>query len=326
MKPIIVTSGEPAGVGPDICLALTSTDVPVVVLGDIDLLNDRKHLLSYNVDLAPYQGESVKEMDNSKLYVLHQPVSSRVIPGGVDTANSGYVLRLIETAVSLCMQGKMSAMVTAPVHKAVINEAGIAFTGHTEYLADLCSVKKVVMMLACDKMRVALATTHLPLAKVSNALTEPLLTEVIQIVHKAMQDYFNIKRPHIVVSGLNPHAGENGYLGCEEIEVIEPVITHLSSKGLHLSGPIPADTLFCSPEFSKADVYLTMYHDQGLPVVKYAGFHQTVNVTLGLPIIRTSVDHGTALSLAGTGKAKPDSLIYATQYAWKLTQVNQKET
>jgi 4-hydroxythreonine-4-phosphate dehydrogenase len=302
-----------------------SANLPVVVLADMDLLNARKQQLNINVDLMPYQGESIDEMDPKKLYVYHQAVSAKVTPGVLEPANSGYVLRLIETAAALCMQDQMSAMVTAPVHKAIINEAGIDFTGHTEYLANLCSTEQVVMMLACETMRVALVTTHLPLAKVAKAITPSLLTNVIEIIDKAMRELFSIEKPMIVLSGLNPHAGENGYLGREEIDVIEPVIQQLSAKGLHLSGPIPADTLFCTPEYANADVYLTMYHDQGLPVIKYAGFHHTANVTLGLPIIRTSVDHGTALPLAGTGKASPDSLIYATQYAWKLVQARRKE-
>lgn len=324
MKPIVVTSGEPAGIGPDICLSLGQARIPAVVLVDMDMLTKRQRLLKKHLDLVAYQGESAEEMDITKVYVLHHPVSKPVTPGVLDSNNSSYVLHLIETATSLCLQDKMSAMVTSPIHKAVINDAGISFSGHTEYLADLCMVDKVVMMLACDKMRVALATTHLPLAKVSQALTQSVLTEVIGIIDKSMREKFQIKKPYIVVSGLNPHAGEQGYLGHEEIDVIEPVIAQLKAKGYHLSGPVSADTLFCSPEFAKADVYLTMYHDQGLPVVKYAGFHHTTNVTLGLPIIRTSVDHGTALSLAGTGKAKADSLIYAARYAWKLVQNNHK--
>lgn len=326
MKPIIVTSGEPAGIGPDICLSITQTKVPAVILADVNMLRERQALLSSSSALIDYQGESTEEMEHSKLYVIHSPVTSPVMPGVIDAQNSCYVLRLIETATSLCLKKKMSAMVTAPVHKAVINDAGFTFTGHTEYLADLCDCKKVVMMLACDKMRVALVTTHLPLSKVSQSLTQSLLKEVIQIVDHSMRDYFRISQPDLVISGLNPHAGENGYLGREEIEVIKPVINELLSEGFHLSGPVPADTLFCSPEFSQADAYITMYHDQGLPVIKYAGFHQTANVTLGLPLIRTSVDHGTALSLAGSGKANPDSLIYALDYAWNLAQNNQKRT
>ncbi len=324
MKPIVVTSGDPAGIGPDICLALNQANVPVVVIADMDMLAARKQRLGKQVATIPYQGESAEDMDKTKLYVLHQSVSAPVRPGILDQANSGYVLGLIETAANLCLQGEMSAMVTSPVHKAVINDAGIFFSGHTEYLAELCKVNKVVMMLACENMRVALVTTHLPLANVPKALTPSLITEIIEIVDKSMRDYFQINKPCIVVSGLNPHAGEQGYLGREEIEVIEPVISQLKAKGLNLFGPVPADTLFCSPEYAEADVFIAMYHDQGLPVVKYAGFHKTVNITLGLPIIRTSVDHGTALQLAGTGKAKADSLIYAAHYAWKLAQLNFK--
>jgi 4-hydroxythreonine-4-phosphate dehydrogenase len=239
--------------------------------------------------------------------------------GSLDTANAGYVLKLLDRAIAGCQSGEFQAMVTAPVHKGIINDAGIAFTGHTEYLAEKTGAQQVVMMLAAPGLRVALATTHLPLKQVSSALSKEGLEAVIRCMHNALATRFSIKDPHILVAGLNPHAGENGHLGREEIDIITPVIEKMKNEGMKLSGPLPADTLFTPPWLKSADAVLAMYHDQGLPVLKHLGFGQSVNITLGLPIVRTSVDHGTALDKAGTGGAGTGSLHAAIRCALDMT-------
>jgi 4-hydroxythreonine-4-phosphate dehydrogenase len=299
---IAVTSGEPAGIGPDICLRLAERTwaARLVVIGDRELLAQRAGVLG---------------LDVGRLEIFHVPLCVPCRSGAPDPENAPYVLRVLDQALSGCMAGHFAAMVTAPVHKGVINDAGIAFTGHTEYLADHTSTTRVVMMLAGAGLRVALATTHLALKDVPAAITREELETTIRILHADMQIKFGIARPRILVAGLNPHAGEGGHMGREEIEVIAPVLEKLRAEGMDLVGPLPADTLFTKNVLAGSDAQLAMYHDQGLAVLKYAAFDEGINVTLGLPVIRTSVDHGTALDLAGTGKASPTSLFAAVDAA-----------
>lgn len=317
VRPIAITSGEPAGIGPDICLALAqapdSAVHPLVVLGDRDLLAQRAAQLQLCVQLREYRPGVLPQP--GCLDVLHVPLKAPCQAGRLDPSNAAYVLALIDRAMEACLTGEFAAMVTAPVHKGVINDAGIAFTGHTEYLDEHAGAGGVVMMLAGGGLRVALATTHLPLAEVAEAITRPGLEKTLRIIIRALQQQFGIAEPRVLVSGLNPHSGEGGHLGCEEIEVITPVLERLRAQGLRVEGPIPADTLFVPSRLKGADCVLAMYHDQGLPVLKYASFGGGVNITLGLPFIRTSVDHGTALDLAGRGGADPGSLLAAVNMA-----------
>lgn len=317
---LALTSGEPAGIGPDLCIALTQHELQarVVVLGDADLLRQRAIQLGAALDIRPPTADA--QSAPGTLFVEHFPAAAAVEPGRLDPANSRYVLTLLDAAIDGCQAGKFDAMVTAPVHKGVINDAGIPFTGHTEYLAERTATKKVVMMLAGGGLRVALATTHLPLRAVPQAITCELLQEVIAILHAGLQSQFGIAQPRILVAGLNPHAGESGHLGREEIEIIEPVLTRLRAQGMNLVGPLPADTLFSRIRHDPCDAVLTMYHDQGLPVLKYASFGEGINITLGLPLIRTSVDHGTALDLAGSGKADVGSLLAAIEAAAEMAR------
>lgn len=317
---LIVTSGEPAGIGPDLCLAIAERAIPcdLVVAGDIDVLTQRARLLNSAVALSPYDPATRAEQRPGELRVLHVPAKARVTPAALDARNATYVLEVLNVAADGCLRGDFDAMVTAPVQKSVINDAGIPFSGHTEYLAERTGAAWPVMMLASGGLRVALATTHLPLTKVSAAITGELLTRVLRILERDLRERFGFRRPRILVCGLNPHAGESGHLGREEIEVIAPTLAALRTEGLNLIGPAPADTAFTPHMLQQADAVLAMYHDQGLPVIKYAGFGDAVNVTLGLPIIRTSVDHGTALSIAGAGKADAGSLIAAVRLAIDL--------
>jgi 4-hydroxythreonine-4-phosphate dehydrogenase len=304
---IAVTSGEPAGIGPDLCLALAGREfgARIVVLGDRELLRAR----------AARLGLSAEGLD-----ILHIPLCRPASPGVLDAGNAPYVLAMLDRAVAGCRSGEFAAMVTAPVHKGVINEAGIAFSGHTEYLAEKTGTPRVVMMLAGAGLRVALATTHLPLRAVPGAIDRPGLETTIRILHADLVGKFGIARPRILVAGLNPHAGEGGHMGREEIEVIAPVLEKLRGEGMDLVGPLPADTLFTRDVLAGSDAQLAMYHDQGLAVLKYAAFEDGINVTLGLPIVRTSVDHGTALDLAGSGKASPRSLFAAVALAIELAR------
>ena len=304
---IAVTSGEPAGVGPDISLALAGRDVAarVVILGDRGLLSARAGLPGLGTD---------------GLEILHIPLRGPVQAGRINTGNAPYVLEMLDRALAGCQSGEFDAMVTAPVHKGAINDAGIAFTGHTEYLAGKTGTARVVMMLAGAGLRVALATTHLALKDVPAAITRENLDVTLRILHADLMGKFGIERPRILVAGLNPHAGEGGHLGREEIEVIAPVLEKLRGEGMDLVGPLPADTLFTHGVLAGSDAQLAMYHDQGLAVLKYAAFEDGINVTLGLPIIRTSVDHGTALDLAGTGRADPRSLFAAVDLAIELAK------
>jgi 4-hydroxythreonine-4-phosphate dehydrogenase len=315
---IAVTSGEPAGVGPELCLRLAGQDfgARLVVLADRALLAERARELGLELRLKDFDATSASPRDG--LEVLHLPLKTKSVAGKLNRANSPYVLALLDRALEGCVAGEFSAMVTAPVHKAVISEAGFAFTGHTEYLAQKTGTAHVVMMLVGGGMRVALATTHVALAQVPAAITRTGLMSTLRILHAELISRFGIRQPRILVAGLNPHAGEGGYLGREEIEVIAPLLDDLRAEGMKLAGPLPADTLFTPHQLEHADCALAMYHDQGLTVLKYASFGHGVNVTLGLPIIRTSVDHGTALDLAGTGRADPGSLVAAIKLAADL--------
>lgn len=323
-RPVIaVTSGEPAGVGPELCAALAELDcgARLVVVGDIGLVRARVSRFRPALHVRTYQTDGVRGPHadvagtDGLLEVAHVPLSAPSVAGHVDPLNARYVLDVLDRAIDGCVSHEFAAMVTAPVHKGVINDAGIAFSGHTEYLADRTGTPRVVMMLVGGGMRVALATTHLPLAAVPAALTPEMLDQTLRILHRDLIGRFGLADPTILVSGLNPHAGEGGHMGREEIDVIMPVLERLRAEGMRLIGPLPADTLFVPHTLDRGDAVLAMYHDQGLPVLKHASFGGGVNVTLGLPIIRTSVDHGTALDLAGTGRADPGSLIAAADLA-----------
>ncbi len=314
---LVVTTGEPAGIGPDLCAAMVAQTwkCRVVLLGDRRLLGRVRGTRRRMDSLPDYDAEAPARRG---VQVLHMPLASPCTAGQLDVANAPYVLGLLDRAAEGCVRGEFAAMVTAPVHKGVVNDAGIVFTGHTEYLARRCGVRRPVMMLAGGGLRVALATTHLPLEKVPAAITPAALASVIRILEADLRRLFAIRRPRIIVCGLNPHAGEGGHLGREEIEVIGPVVSRLRRSGLDLVGPLPADTAFLPRQLKGCDAVLAMYHDQGLPVLKHAAFGNAVNVTLGLPIVRTSVDHGTALDLAGTGLADPGSMLAALAMAEQI--------
>jgi 4-hydroxythreonine-4-phosphate dehydrogenase len=297
-RPVVaLTSGEPAGIGPELCVEVSKKFPEVIVIGDRAILRGCPR-------------------------IEHVPLARPVVPGKLDPANSPYVLKVLERAIRGCMQGEYQAMVTAPVQKSAINDAGIPFTGHTEYLAAQAGSEHVVMMLVGGGLRVALATTHLPLAEVPRAITREGLVRTLRVLDADLRRRFRIAHPRILVSGLNPHSGESGHLGREDMEVIVPAIRDAVGLGIDARGPIPADTLFVPQRLSDADCALAMYHDQGLPVLKYASFGRGVNVTLGLPFVRTSVDHGTALDLAGTGRAEAGSLDEALKLAVELAQIS----
>ncbi|MCP1727391.1 4-hydroxythreonine-4-phosphate dehydrogenase [Natronospira proteinivora] len=317
--PLVLSCGEPAGIGPDLVLELgrQSRPYPLVILGDIDCLAQRANALGLEIALRPWSGGSTADRAG-ELSVLPIPTAQPVTPGRLDPQNGPHVMHLLEAGVDGCLDGRFSALVTAPVHKGNINQAGIPFSGHTEFLAERCKAGQPVMMLACPGLRVALVTTHLPLRAVADAITPDRLKRVIRVLDGGLRKDFGINRPRILVCGLNPHAGEDGHLGQEEIEVIEPTLGSLREEGIHLVGPLPADTLFNPDKLLEADAVLAMYHDQGLPVLKHKGFGRAVNITLGLPMIRTSVDHGTALDLAGSGRADSGSLREAVALAWQL--------
>lgn len=317
-KPLALTLGEPAGIGPDLCVLLAELPEAqdVVIVGDANTLRERAKTLGRPLALLPadYRGD----LPANSLRILDVPLAVAITPGRPDSRNGHALLSMLDAAINGCMDGRFAGMVTAPLAKNVICDAGINFTGHTEYLAERTNTPQVVMMLAGDKLRVALATTHLPLRAVADAITPQLLTEVITILHYDLVHKFGIPNPRILVAGLNPHAGEGGYLGHEEIEVMEPVLSLFREQGMDLVGPLPADTLFQPWYLDSADAVLAMYHDQGLPVLKYATFGSGINITLGLPIIRTSVDHGTAYDKAGTGTAEEGSLLAAIRLARTL--------
>lgn len=315
---LLITPGEPAGIGPDITLdiAQQNFDAEIIVIADPDLLAQRAQLLNLDVKLNVLNelGASIHKHQAGQLHVLPVTMATSTVPGELDSRNSHYVLECLEKAAQLCLSNQGSAMVTGPVHKGIINEANIPFTGHTEFLAEL-SNSKPVMMLATETLRVALATTHLPLRNVSDSITKESLIYIINTLNDFLLKRCGIEQPQILVCGLNPHAGEGGHLGMEEIEVIQPAIEQCRNMGIHLSDATPADTAFTTTSLAHTDAVLAMYHDQGLPVLKHIGFGEAVNITLGLPFIRTSVDHGTALELAGTGKANTHSLLAAISMA-----------
>lgn len=322
---LALTAGEPAGIGPELLLALAGEPWPaqLVAIGDRDMLAARAAAVPGLAPVALHDfdpGAGPVPHTPGRLPVLHTPLARLASPGHLDPGNAAAVLATLDAAVDGCRGGVFDAMVTAPVQKSVIADAGFAFSGHTEYLAARCAVDRVVMLLVAGTLRVALATTHLPLAAVPAAITRELLTETLTILERDLRERFAIASPRIAVLGLNPHAGEGGHLGREEIDVIVPVLEALRADGLDLVGPLPADTAFTPRALAGVDAVLAMYHDQGLPVLKHAGFGEAVNVTLGLPIVRTSVDHGTALDLAGSGKADAGSLRAAVTLAIELAQ------
>jgi 4-hydroxythreonine-4-phosphate dehydrogenase len=302
---ILITSGEPAGIGPELCAQLTSAELPPC---DLHCLVDRSLL----------EARAPAGTNLERLNVVHRPLAAPSVAGTLDVRNAAYVVGLLDDALEGVKSGRYDAMVTAPVQKSVIAASGVPFSGHTEYLAERCGASKPVMMLVAGALRVALATTHLPLRRVPDAITQPLILQILRIMHADLKHAFGIKNPRIAVCGLNPHAGESGLLGDEEIRHISPAIDAARNEGIEAFGPLPADTAFVPREMAKADAFLAMFHDQGLPVLKHAGFGHAVNVTLGLPVIRTSVDHGTALPLAGTGRADVGSLRAAVELAVDL--------
>jgi len=326
--PLAITPGEPAGIGPDlvICLVQEGITAPIVVIADPDLLERRALALNLPLTIIIWQGQTFSKTDKATLMVLPQRLAQGCMPGELNPANAGYVLHCLDVAIDGCLEGRFSGHVTGPVHKGLINEAGIVFSGHTEYLQERCGVEKVVMMLANRHMRVALATTHIPLLEVAASLNKTELTHIFDILITDLNTKFGIEKPRVLVSGLNPHAGESGHMGREEIEIIEPVMAAMQARHgsrIELIGPLPADTLFTPKYLSEADAVLAMFHDQGLPVLKYAGFGESVNITLGLPMIRTSVDHGTALDLAGSGDIDVGSLRCAIDTAVQMVETTQ---
>jgi 4-hydroxythreonine-4-phosphate dehydrogenase len=318
---IVLSSGEPAGIGPDICLMLARGELParLAVLADPGLLQARARQLGIDVRLVICQQASeVAPHRSGALQVLPIPLRRAAVPGVLEPANAAYVLEQLQRGTAICVAGEAAALVTAPVQKSVINQAGVPFSGHTEYLAELTGAALPVMMLASEHLRVALVTTHLPLRQVPDAIDRARIEQVIEILDQDLRRHFGIAEPLIHVLGLNPHAGESGLLGDEEQSIIGPAIQTLRQRGYRLAGPIPADTAFTRESLGACDAVLAMYHDQGLPVIKAVAFGEVVNVTLGLPILRTSVDHGTALSLAGTGRARAASLHAAVELAIRL--------
>jgi len=317
---LLLTSGEPAGIGPDLCIAIAQREWPceLVVVGDRRVLGARARQLGLHLELIDYSPSIAQLHRPGALRIAHLPAATSVVPGQLNKDNARYVLDILDFAAARCLSGEFAAIVTAPVQKSIVNDAGIPFSGHTEYFAEKTGGATPVMMLVAGSLRVALATTHLPLVQVSAAITSASLEKTLTVIDGDLRTRFGIAAPRILVCGLNPHAGEGGHLGREEIEVIAPTLQALRARGLQLIGPAPADTAFTPRKLEHADVVLAMYHDQGLPVLKYAGFGQAVNVTLGLPIIRTSVDHGTALDLAGSGKADAGSLAAALQLALEM--------
>lgn len=320
---IAITIGEPAGIGPEIALRAAwqqRHQCRPILIGDVDFLRT----IAQQIDPAL----TINSDAENSLTVLHVPLAHAVVPGQLDACNGLAVLATLDTAIEGALQGKFDAIVTAPLQKSVINDAGVPFSGHTEYLAEKTHTQKVVMMLACPKtqLRVALATTHLPLRAVPDAITGVELEQIITILHADLKNKFGIAKPVILVTGLNPHAGEQGYLGREEIDVIAPAIAAAQARHIDVRGPFPADTLFQAKYLRQADCVLAMYHDQGLTVLKYASFGKAVNITLGLPIIRTSVDHGTALDIAarGIGIADTGSMVEAIQLACQMVLTRKK--
>jgi 4-hydroxythreonine-4-phosphate dehydrogenase len=320
LAPLAITPGEPAGIGPDLLIQLAQNEqaMPFVVIADPDLMAERAIALGLPLTLKEWTSGTVCGAKAGELNIRPVRLSESCNAGELNARNAGYVIECLDIAIQGCLKGTFSALVTGPVHKGIISESGMQFSGHTEYLQEQCGVDKVVMMLASTKMRVALASTHLPLAQVAEAITPSNLRRVLQILIADLQEKFGIAKPKILVAGLNPHAGEGGHMGREEIDIIEPVMKEFAAAAVQLVGPLPADTLFTPKYLKDADAVLAMYHDQGLPVLKYDGFGESVNITLGLPIIRASVDHGTALDLAGSGLADIGSLQAAIKVAYDM--------
>ncbi|EOI3546854.1 4-hydroxythreonine-4-phosphate dehydrogenase PdxA [Cronobacter dublinensis] len=315
---VVITPGEPAGIGPDLVVALAQHAWPaqLVVCADPTLLTARAAQLQLPLTLLPFSSDAPAcPQPAGTLTLLPVTLQASVVPGTLEAANGIYVVETLARACDGCLSGEFDALVTGPVHKGIINDAGIPFTGHTEFFEARSGSEKVVMMLATEALRVALVTTHLPLKAVAEAITPDLLRHILTTLHHDLQSKFGIAQPHVLVCGLNPHAGEGGHMGTEEIDTIIPVLEEMRARGMHLTGPLPADTLFQPKYLENADAVLAMYHDQGLPVLKYQGFGRAVNITLGLPFIRTSVDHGTALELAGSGNASVGSFITALNLA-----------
>lgn len=322
---IAITSGEPAGIGLDLCvlLAYQAIAAEIIIIADPTALAGRAEQLGLVIQTNSFDKNKAPQVHAGDGSITLIPIKTEedVLAGQLNPSNGAYVIEMLSTATDGCLSGLFDAMVTAPVHKGIINQAGMAFTGHTEFLAEQSNTSQVVMMLVGGGMRVALATTHLQLTKVSAAITKETLTKTIRILHTDLVNKFGIQHPRIMVAGLNPHAGEGGYLGDEEIKTITPVLDQLRNEDLGLIGPLPADTMFSEKNIAQTDAFLAMYHDQGLAVLKHASFGEGVNVTLGLPFIRTSVDHGTALDLAGTGNIEIGSLLAAIQLAIDLASI-----
>ncbi|MEH6823866.1 MAG: 4-hydroxythreonine-4-phosphate dehydrogenase PdxA [Motiliproteus sp.] len=322
---LALTPGEPAGIGPDLCvqLAQQAHAHELVVIAASELLQQRARQLGLSLRLRPFDpAQPPQPTQAGELSILETALAAPVCAGTLNPANAPYVLETLSRATQGCLDGVFDALVTAPIHKGVINDAGIPFSGHTEFLQQQTGSEQVVMMLATEGLRVALVTTHLPLAQIPAAITPQRLTQICRILDTDLRRRFGLPQPRILVCGLNPHAGEGGHLGTEEQLIIEPTLDALRAEGLNLIGPLPADTLFTPHQLERGDVALAMYHDQGLPVLKYRGFGQAVNITLGMPIIRTSVDHGTALDLAGSGQASIGSLVTAIDYAIRMVEAS----
>ena len=323
MNRILVTPGEPAGIGPDITVKIAQQPwaTELIVVGDPDLLLARAKQLDLPLKLIPFhQTDPIVSHIPGTLKIIPVLLKTHSIPGQLNPENAHYVIQCLELATHYCLQQLCDALVTGPVHKGILNNAGITFTGHTEFLAKCCHVKQPIMLFVTPETKVALATTHLALSEGPAALTQEKLKNLLRILHSELKKKFNLTEPRILVCGLNPHAGEQGHLGREEIDIISPALEELRLQGMKLVGPLPADTLFQPKYLDHADAVLAMYHDQALPVLKHKGFGRSVNISLGLPLIRTSVDHGTALDLAGTGKADPGSLFHALEQAIYLAQ------
>ena len=317
-KPLVVSTGEPAGIGPDLCLQLVDETTPLIVIADPEQMQQRAHALGQTFDWPIYDADNQSTV--SGVQILPVSLANPNVCGTPDPANSEALLDGLRRAVSGCLSSEFAGLVTGPLQKSTINDAGIAFSGHTEFLAELCGVEQPVMLLTADRLRVALVSTHLPLSEVPKYVTAERILAVIRVLHHDLVSRFGIADPDIVVCGLNPHAGEGGHLGSEDNAVIKPAVRILQQQGINVRGPVPADTAF-TPAAGKPDAIVAMYHDQGLPVLKYAGFGNAVNVTLGLPIIRTSVDHGTALDIAGSGRAETGSLFAAIELAAQMAAV-----
>ena len=323
MTKIAVSSGDPAGIGPDICIKAFGNKKDLIykpiVFGNLDLFEERAAQINQEIAIKEYRGEDEDSLSSDFLWIVNKPIGTEISAGKPDPKSAEYIINIFEESVKKTISNEFNAIVTCPINKEVINEGGIPFTGHTEELARLSKSKKVVMMLANQKIKIALASTHIPLSAVSDFINKSHLEEVVKIIYKSLKDYWNKDEPLIKVLGINPHASDGGYIGNEENEVIIPALQNLKEKGIDTMGPISADTAFIEKEGEKADVFLAMFHDQGLPVIKTMGFGETVNITLGLPFIRTSVDHGTAYDKAGLGNADESSLVAAMHMAFSMS-------